>query len=107
MQRNDRCRVRRERDSSVADAADYTAERDMFGQMAASLAADGSLDLVVDTLNYGFWTANSWFVIQGAGACCEPGRPRPRFDPDAAAVPEPALFSLCLGAAGIVLLRPK
>lgn len=55
-----------------------------FGQAAPGFAADGNLDMVVDTRDGNFWKANGEFrhhfrrPRRWGGRVCEPGRPRPR-----------------------------
>lgn len=79
------------RDGTV-DAADYTVWRDQLGQ-TGNLAADANEDNVVDTKDYNLWRANFGRTESSAASAL-------------AAVPEPSVVVLALGAMGSLVGCP-
>jgi hypothetical protein len=79
------------------DAADYTVWRDRIGQVSSGLVADGDFDGDVDGDDFNVWKSAYGFVRQaltpGSGGA------------SVAAVPEPAMWWLCMVAGGIFGMR--
>jgi hypothetical protein len=88
--------------NGVVDAADYTVWRDHLGQMFQLMNEGPDTPGEVTAADYTFWKTH--FGTPGAGGGSASAGV---VGASAAAVPEPGLITLWLGAAGMSFFRPK
>jgi hypothetical protein len=92
-------------DNGIVDAADYSIWRNHSGQSFQLLNEGPDTPGEVTIEDYNFWKAN--FGLGGPGAGSGSGNGGILAGSGSFAVPEPGTLALCLGATGILVLRPK